>query len=560
VTVPWRNPQSMCVHPTLLETVVTVSETIMPNNLVPFPPPGTEPPGAEEHARAETERKRRLFAWADRVLQELGFAERLANANSLGELRKITFDVDAAEVALAIREALHPASGVKADCFAGLREGGLKRILTKRFDEMKAERVVQLRSQGGRQQSTLDWTDELKLDDKGGVRPILSNLILYLRHHPKWEGVLAYDEFNARVVIRKRPPWGEEVLDTPWTDHHEALTRVWFQREDIIGSLGDVGRAVQAAARGNPFHPVREYFDALVWDGTPRVDTWLVTYFHADDSAYIRAVGRRYLISAAARIYKPGCKVDHMLILEGPQGKQKSEALRTLAIKDAWFSDRLSHMASKDAAIEVAGVLLFEMAEMDALTRASSSTAKAFLTRRHDRFRPPHGKHTISLPRQCVFAGTINPPVGGYLKDSTGARRFWPVACRGMIDRDGLERDRDQLLAEAVHRYQAGQKWWLETPELEALATAEQATRFKSDVWKEPIKQWIGARTHVTIDEVLRGALGIKPSNPPDHSAEIRVANILKGIGFKQYMGRRGIRRQRTYKRPIDRNHRNQQR
>ena len=171
-------------------------------------------------------------------------------------------------------------------------------------------------------------------------------------------------------------------------------------------SAGDLGRAVQAAARHNAFHPVRDYFNSLVWDGVPRLDTWLVTYFHADDTPYIRAIGPRYLISAVARIYRPGCKVDHMLVLEGPQGKQKSEALRTLAVNDAWFTDRLSHVSSKDAAQELAGVLIIELAEMDALTRATPSAMKSFLTRRRDRYRPPYGKHLTTLPRQCVFAGT----------------------------------------------------------------------------------------------------------------------------------------------------------
>jgi predicted P-loop ATPase len=460
----------------------------MPNNIIPITP------GADAHARAETERKRKLFVWADRVLLDLGWSERVKRANSLHELHKIVFDTDAAEVALAIREALHPASGARADCFAGLREGGLKRILRMRFDEMKAQREAQLRRQGGRQQSAADWTDELKLDDGGGVRPILSNFILFLCHHQKWQGVLGFDEFNARVVIRKRPPWGEETPDANWTDHHESLTRVWFQREDINASLGDVGRAVQAAARSNAFHPVREYLDALVWDRRPRLNTWLVTYLHAEDSDYIRAIGPRFAISAVARIYQPGCKVDYTPIFEGPQGKLKSEALRTLAVRDAWFTDRLSHVASKDAAIEIAGVWLVEIAEMDALTRASSSAMKAFLTRRFDRFRPPWARHLIRLQRQSVFAGTINPPIGGYLKDATGARRFWPVACGGVIDRDGIERDRDQLWAEAAHRFKAGEKWWLETPELEALAAAE----------------------------VSQGALGIKPRNL-SHVDEIRI-------------------------------------
>lgn len=239
--------------------------------------------------------------------------------------------------------------------------------------------------------------------------------------------MLAFDEFSSKVIIRKRPPWGDEAPEAPWNepwnDHHETLTRRWFQLEDIAANQGDVGRAVQAAARHNPFHPVRDYLDALEWDNTPRLDKWLIRYLGADDTEYARAVGPRFLISAVARIYEPGCKVDHMLVLEGPQGKQKSEPLRTLAVRDTWFADRLSHVASKDAAQETAGVWIVEIAEMEPVIKASASATKGYLSRRSDRFRPPFGKHVICLPRQCVFAGTINPVAGGYLKDPTGARR-----------------------------------------------------------------------------------------------------------------------------------------
>jgi putative DNA primase/helicase len=230
------------------------------------------------------------------------------------------------------------------------------------------------------------------------------------------KGVLGFDEFAQRVVIHhKRPPWaGDEAPDAPWTDHYESLTRVWFQTQAKINpTLGDVGRAVQAAARANRFHPVKQYFAALVWDGTRRLDTWLVDYCHVEDAPFVGAVGPRWLISAVARVKEPGCKVDHVLVLEGPQGKQKSEALRTLALRDEWFTDRLSHVSSKDAAIEVsAGVLIIEIAEMEVLTRASSSAAKSFITRRDDPFRPPYGRHLTRCKRQCVFPGTINPSAG----------------------------------------------------------------------------------------------------------------------------------------------------
>src|SRR5262249_41123712 len=153
--------------------------------------------------------------------------------------------------------------------------------------------------------------------------------------------------------------------------------------------LGDVGRAVAAAAQANSFHPVRDYLESLRWDGTPRLETWLQTHFGADDSPYVRAIGPRWLISAVARIYKPGAKADQTRVLEGPQGKQKSEALRTLAVNDDWFTDRLAALSSKDAMLELKGAWIVELAEMDALSKAAASAIKAYLTRKRDSFRPP---------------------------------------------------------------------------------------------------------------------------------------------------------------------------
>ena len=267
------------------------------NTIVPFPNPD-----AEEHARAETERKRRLFEWADRVLADIGLAAKVQQANSLDELRRITFDdADTSEVDLAIRDALHPASGRRHEHFRGMNEAMLKRLLKMRFGELKKQRGGELRrgqtaggGQSSNQSSTYDWTSDLKLDKNGAVRPLLANLILFLRHQRQWQGVLGFDEFATRVVIRKQPPWGDEPSDVVWSDHHETLTRRWFQLEDINAAHGDIGRAVQAAARSNPFHPARQYFEALVWDGTPRLDIWLSSYLHADDTTYARAVGPRF--------------------------------------------------------------------------------------------------------------------------------------------------------------------------------------------------------------------------------------------------------------------------
>jgi predicted P-loop ATPase len=314
-----------------------------------------------------------------------------------------------------------------------------------------------------------------------------------------------------------------------------------------------VGRGIQTVARENPVHPVRDYLNGLKWDRTTRLDAWLTTYLGVEDSHYVQAIGSRFLISAVARVFRPGCQVDHMLILEGPQGILKSSALQALA--SLWFTDRTSRLGSKDSSMEVAGVWLIEMSELDALTKATNSAIKSFITHRHDRFRPPYGKHVVDRPRQCVFTGSINV-MSGYLKDPTGARRFWPVAC-GVIDLKALARDRDQLWAEAVVRFRDGAVWWLETPELEALATAEQAARFEVDAWAETVSDWLLGRDDVSVGEVLVGALGV-PQEGWSQTAQNRVAAILASptTGFKRYRpGRTGQPRMPRYRREAVNHH-----
>ena len=158
----------------------------------------------------------------------------------------------------------------------------------------------------------------------------------------------------------------------------------------------------------------------------PRLEEWVITYLGAEDTPLNRAVGSRWMISGVARILQPGAKVDHMLILEGPQGAKKSSALKTLAGAE-WFTDELAEIGSKDAAQQMRGIWVIEIAELDAISRAEVSRIKAFLSRTTDRYRPPYERYVVEMPRQCVFAGSVNPDT--YLRDETGNRRFWPVRC-----------------------------------------------------------------------------------------------------------------------------------
>ena len=188
-----------------------------------------------------------------------------------------------------------------------------------------------------------------------------------------------------------------------------------------------------------------------MWDGDRRVHNWLATYLGVKPSEYAAAVGSRWLIAAVARIYPPGCKNDCCLILEGKQGTLKSTALRTLA--EPWFTDDMPELGTKDSQLNLRGIWVIELSELDSMTRGEVGHVKAYLSRATDHFRPPYGHAPIDVPRECVFAGTSNK--GAYLRDETGGRRFWPVQC-GPIDIPYLKQDRDQLFAEAVALYERG--------------------------------------------------------------------------------------------------------
>jgi hypothetical protein len=331
--------------------------------------------------------------------------------------------------------------------------------------------------------TTGDWRNDLigSTDPHGNrkIKNVVANAILVLRNDERWLGVLSFDDFAQRIAVRRGPPYAEPApppQPREWRDEDDIQTAAWLQTNYELLVNSEIARqAALTISRDHPFHPVREYLESQSWDGRPRLDTMLATYFGVKETPFTRAVSALWPISAVARIYQSGCKADHVLILEGPQGLGKSRSLRVLG--GEWFTDEIDAIGSKDAATQLQGVWIVELAELDAMSRAEVSRIKAFMSKSFDRFRPPYGKHAVRFERQCVFAGTVNHT--DYLRDETGNRRFWPVRCssitpNGKIDVEGLARDRDQLWAEAVVRYKQDDRWWLESPEVIALAAAEQ--------------------------------------------------------------------------------------
>ena len=304
----------------------------------------------------------------------------------------------------------------------------------------------------------------------------------------------------------------------------------YLQRAGLKRIAREVVRdALSQRARELSFHPVRDWLDALEWDRRNRVNVWMTTKLGADLNAYTQAIGQMFLVSLVARIYEPGCKVDYMPVLEGPQGAMKSSACSVLG--GEYYSDNLPDIrAGKDVSQHLRGKWLIEVGEMHAMNRAESAQLKAFITRQIERYRPPYGRFEVTEPRQCVFVGTTNK--SAYLRDETGGRRFWPVRI-GKMDIDGLAADRDQLFAEAVQLYRDGAHWWPDRVFEQQHIAPEQEGRFEGDAWQEPIQSFLNKSEKVTVGQVAKGALFFEAARIGT-ADQRRISAILERLGWKR--------------------------
>ena len=354
-----------------------------------------------------------------------------------------------------------------------------------------------------------DWLSKCITDNKNRPLPVLANAFAAIENDPALRDCLAYDEMACTPMLLHQVgyPIGSDLVDQrPLTDTDVTEIQKWLQH----AGLERIGRppvqdAVDCYARKHGYHPVRQYLADLQWNGQERVGNWLQTYLGAEGTEYTQAVGKMFLVAMCARIIEPGCKSDHMLVLEGPQGALKSTACAVLA--DQWFSDNLPDItAGKDASQHLRGKWLIEVAEMHAMNRAEASLLKSFISRTVERYRPAYGRLEVVEPRQCVFIGTTNKEI--YLRDETGGRRFWPVKC-GTIDIERLAEDRDQLFAEAVKLYESQQPWWPDKDFEADHIAPQQSARYELDAWSDAAMRYLQTVARTTIPEIAANALGL---------------------------------------------------
>lgn len=323
-----------------------------------------------------------------------------------------------------------------------------------------------------------NWQTLLELDKQGKVKDTMANIAAIVSHDENLKSIV-YNEFKGCIDVIGPLPWKQ--VKPGFNDSDVANAKLYFERIYGIWSptkFKDALLAVVAAER--IYHPIKNYFAGLTWDGIPRLDSLLIDYCGAEDNPYTRAVTRKTLCAAVARVYEPGRKFDSILVLSGPQGIGKSTFFAKLG--GAWYSDSLaiSDMKDKTAAEKLQGYWILELGELAGIKKVDVETVKSFVTRVDDKYRQAYGMVVESHPRSCIIVGTTNSE-SGFLRDITGNRRFWPVQVseHGSHHPWDLE-EIDQVWAEAIQAYKDGESLFL-SGEVAQMAYAKQQEAMESD-------------------------------------------------------------------------------
>lgn len=337
----------------------------------------------------------------------------------------------------------------------------------------------------------LNWISLLAVSaTTGAPAKTTDNVLIILENDPLLRGKLAYDEFANRGLVLGSLPWDRRLGRRQWTDVDDAGLRHYIEKTYGITGKERIYDAATLAAHKHTINDVKDYLTGLAWDGTKRLDTLLIDYLGSEDTPYTRAVIRKSLAAAVARVMTPGCKYDYMPIMTGPQGIGKSTFLRLLGQR--WYSDSLATFEGKEAAEMIQGVWINELGELNGLSRAETNAVKQFLSRTDDIYREPYGRRTGIYPRRCVFFGTTNDTE--FLRDRTGNRRFWPitVGLNPVIKNvfQQLEDEVPQIWAEAYCYWQLGEQLYL-TGETERISILEQEAHRESSAKEGVIQEFI---------------------------------------------------------------------
>ena len=329
-------------------------------------------------------------------------------------------------------------------------------VSTLLIKEKRAEAVSDFESV----EENTEWALKLQRSETtGAVAKTTDNVLIILENDPLLKGRIATDDFSHRGVVLDTLPWDKNRTGRrPWDDNDESGARWYMEMTYGITGKDKITDALSLCGRNHAFDDVKDYLDGLKWDGIPRLDTLFIDYLGAEDNTYVRTVTRKAFTAAVARTYKPGTKFDIMTILAGKQGIGKSTILRKMG-RYKWFTDSIRTFEGKEVCELIQGMWIIEISELEALNKVDSNRVKQIMAQEIDRFRAAYGRHVQDCPRRCIFFGTTNN--SEFLRDFTGNRRFWPIdtgehePTKSVFN--DLDNEVDQLWAEAVYRYRAGE-------------------------------------------------------------------------------------------------------
>lgn len=429
---------------------------------------------------------------------------------------------------------------------------------------------------------TVDWKSRLKYNSKGALEQTIENAVTILQNAPELRGRIAFDEMQGQTVVTGDLPWADMpsgCITRQWKDSDDSALRRYLEGEGLQGKE-KIFDAVENTALENKIHPVKDFIEAVKWDGTPRIDTLFSRYLGAEDCELNRAIARKTLVGAVARIYRPGCKFDYVLTLVGRQGIGKSSICRQLA--GQWFSDSLTSLQGKESYEQLRGVWVMELGELSAMKKSDIETIKQYITKQTDRYRPAFGRRTQDFPRQCIFVATTNDAL--FLRDQTGNRRFWimPLPSEAVNNWADLSEDEiHQVWAEAKHYFDKGETLYL-NKKLEAAMSQRQADHMEEDSrvgviadylerllpenWEEKDlaerREWLGSesvgtvpRETVSTIEIYCEALGFSPDRVDTYELKT-IGQVMQRFPAWIHQGGKRIstklyKRQRYYKRDI---------
>jgi predicted P-loop ATPase len=382
------------------------------------------------------------------------------------------------------------------------------------------------------------WRSLLRMRGPNAIADF-RNVMIVLRNEPGFATAFAFDEMQQAVIVRAPPPIcgdAQPGAACPRFADEEDVSRLQEWMQMVMPKVGreTIHWALEDFARENPVHPLRLMLRTReIGVRQPVLENWLTYALGVPNDAYHREVGRRFAIAMVARIMEPGCQCDYMLVLEGPQGELKSQFCRALAGPE-YFSDHVPDLRGDQVRMSMhfRGKWLVEFSDLAAFRGAEVELLKATITRRVEIYTPKYGRKERHEPRQCLFIGTTN--VDDWIKDETGGRRFWPVKVVS-IDLDWLAEYRDQLLAEAVEAYDAGEPWWPDRNFERRVIAPQQDKRQAFDNWTDRVLEMALSLPTVTIALVWNGLGSITHGGDLtklDMLASKRIANILKKDGY----------------------------